>query len=200
MESEETAGTSNNINIYVSGGNLSEPFYEFFLDAEGNNKLTNLTLDANNTYTFRRLNGQTSHPFYISDSGIGNDSSSSITLTGDGSPDGGIRGDETLTLSFNKQQSERNYLTFYCTSHSHMQSTFAIDNWEEVSVVEERLDIFAPFLEDKLTGEVYFAFDEENGDGSKFFKSFGDGTIGIKDDKNNDDFDDLIISLDLQSL
>ena len=65
---------------------------------------------------------------------------------------------------------------------------------------EEGKEMFAPFLEDKLTGEVYFAFDEENADGSKFFKSFGDGTIGIKDDKNNDDFDDLIVSLDLQSL
>jgi hypothetical protein len=132
-QTKENKGTSNNINIYVSGGNLSEPFYEFFLDAEGNNKLTNLTLDSNNTYTFRRLNGQTSHPFYITDSGLGNDSSSSITLTGDGSPDGGIRGDETITLSFNKDQSEINDLTFYCTSHSHMQSTFAIDSWEEAS-------------------------------------------------------------------
>ena len=30
--------------------------------------------------------------------------------------------------------------------------------------------------------------------------SLGDGTIGVKDDKNNDDFDDLILSLDLQAL
>ena len=28
----------------------------------------------------------------------------------------------------------------------------------------------------------------------------GDGRIGIKDDKNNDDFDDLIVSLDLHFL
>ncbi len=65
---------------------------------------------------------------------------------------------------------------------------------------EEGKDMFAPFLEDKLTGEVYFAFDEANVDGEQFLKSNGDGTIGIKDDKNNDDFDDLIISFDLQSL
>ena len=37
LESEENAGTSNNINIYVSGGNLSEPFYEFFLEFKGLN-------------------------------------------------------------------------------------------------------------------------------------------------------------------
>ena len=65
---------------------------------------------------------------------------------------------------------------------------------------EEGKEMFAPFLEDKSTGEVYFAFDVQNAWGEKFFKSFGDGTIGIKDDKNNDDFDDLIVSLDLQSL
>ncbi len=65
---------------------------------------------------------------------------------------------------------------------------------------EEGIDMFATYLTDNLTGETYFAFDEANADGEKFFKSFGDGTIGIKDDKNNDDFDDLIVSLDLQSL
>ena len=69
------------------------------------------------------------------------------------------------------------------------------------SYEEERgIDMLATYLTDNLTGETYFAFDEANVDGDKFFKSFGDGTIGIKDDKNNDDFDDLIISLDLQSL
>jgi hypothetical protein len=65
---------------------------------------------------------------------------------------------------------------------------------------EEGIDMFASYLKDNLTGETYFAFDEANADGDKFFKSFGDGTIGIKDDKNNDDFDDMILSFDLQSL
>ena len=60
--------------------------------------------------------------------------------------------------------------------------------------------MFATYLTDNLTGETYFAFDEANADGNKFFKSLGDGTIGIKDDKNNDDFDDLIVSLDLHSI
>ena len=55
-------------------------------------------------------------------------------------------------------------------------------------------------MEDELTGEKYFAFDEANAEGDLFFKSNGDGTIGVKDDKNNDDFDDLIVSLDLQNL
>ena len=61
-------------------------------------------------------------------------------------------------------------------------------------------DFLAPFIEDKLTGETYFVFDEANADGEKFFKNLGNGTIGVKDDKNNNDFDDIIISFDLQSL
>ena len=65
---------------------------------------------------------------------------------------------------------------------------------------EEGKDMFATYLTDNLTGETYFAFDEANAEGNKFFKSFGDGTIGIKDDKNNEDFDDLLLSFDLQSL
>ena len=55
---------------------------------------------------FRKLNEETSHPFYISDSGYGNDSSSSISISGDGSATSGIRGDETFTITFNKEQTE----------------------------------------------------------------------------------------------
>ena len=65
---------------------------------------------------------------------------------------------------------------------------------------EEGKDMFATYLTDNLTGETYFAFDEANAEGNKFFKSFGDGTIGIKDDKNNQDFDDLLLGLDINFL
>ena len=81
-----------------------------------------------------------------------------------------------------------------------MATSYIFTDRSALDTAVEAWITFAPFLEDKLTGEVYFAFDEEHADGSKFFKSFGDGTIGIKDDKNNDDFDDMIVSLDLRSL
>ena len=74
------------------------------------------------------------------------------------------------------------------------------DDLTDTFEATDGIDLFAPFMEDELTGEVYFAFDEANAEGDLFFKSNGDGTIGVKDDKNNDDFDDLIVSLDLQSL
>jgi hypothetical protein len=74
------------------------------------------------------------------------------------------------------------------------------DNLTDTFEATDGIDLFAPFMEDQLTGDKYFAFDEANAEGDLFFKSNGDGTIGIKDDKNNDDFDDLIVSLDLQKL
>ena len=38
---------STNIDLYVSGGNLSSPFYQFFLDSSGNNEISSLNLNAN---------------------------------------------------------------------------------------------------------------------------------------------------------
>ena len=121
---------STNVDIYVSGGNLSSPYYQFFLDSSGNNEISSLNLNSNLTYTFRRLDEETSHPFFISDSGVGNDSSSSISISGNGSATSGISGDQSFTLTFNKEQTEISELTFYCTSHSSMQSSFNVVNWD----------------------------------------------------------------------
>ena len=71
---------SPNIYIYVSRGNLASPYYQFFLDSSGNSEISSLNLNSNLTYTFRRLDEEISHPFYISDIGVGNDSSSSISI------------------------------------------------------------------------------------------------------------------------
>ena len=96
---------SNPIAIYVSKGNLSSPYYDFFLDEQGKIKIDfPITLDANKTYIFKRLNEENSHPFYLSDNGYGKNSSSSINLEGYGSVTQGIKGYETLTLSFEKDE------------------------------------------------------------------------------------------------
>jgi Ca2+-binding RTX toxin-like protein len=115
--------------IYVSGGNISFPFYEFYLDSNGKNKLSSLKLDSNNKYSFYKLNNLNSHPFYLTDTVIGETTSSSIKLTGDGSSNDGIKGNEFFTLKFNKQKDEINKLYFYCTSHNKMNGVFSIDNW-----------------------------------------------------------------------
>ena len=121
---------ASNIDIYVSGGNFSNPYYQFYSDSSGNNEISSLNLNSNLTYTFRRLDEETSHPFFISDSGVGNDSSSSISIIGNGSATSGISGDQSFTLTFNKEQTEISELTFYCTSHSSMQSSFNVENWD----------------------------------------------------------------------
>jgi Ca2+-binding RTX toxin-like protein len=118
-------------NIYVSGGNLSSPYYEFYLDSKGENKLPTLKLDSNKEYNFYKLNNLNSHPFYLTDTVIGEQISSSIKLIGDGSFNDGIKGEEFFTLKFNKQKDEINKIYFYCTSHNHMNGSFSIKNWNK---------------------------------------------------------------------
>ena len=55
---------SHPIAIYVSKGDLSSPYFDFFLDEEGNNKIQfPITLDANKTYIFKKLLIRPKPPF-----------------------------------------------------------------------------------------------------------------------------------------
>ena len=73
-------------NIYVSAGSFDSPFYDFYTDASGTQELTPInTLYLDASYTFHRLDGATSHPFYISDVSYEEPFTSNISLTGDGS-------------------------------------------------------------------------------------------------------------------
>ena len=119
------------INIYVSGGKLSYPYYEFYLDSKGKNKLSSLKLDSNNEYIFYKLNNLNSHPFYLTDTSIGESTSSSIKLFGDGSFNNGIKGSEYFSLKFYKQKNEINKIYYYCTSHNSMNGFFTIENWNK---------------------------------------------------------------------
>jgi len=123
-----------NVNVWVSSGGHASPFYVFYSDSQGKNELVNFTINPNNTYTFRRLNSATSHPFYISDSGVGENHSSLISITGDGSPQRGITGSQQFTLSFNRTI-DAIELLYYCSSHSNMQLAFEISN---VSVLADQ--------------------------------------------------------------
>ena len=118
-------------NIYVSGGNLSSPYYDFFNDSKGKNKISSFNLDANIEYIFYKLNNLNTHPFYLTDTVIGESISSSIELTGDGSINNGIKGDQYFHLKFDKQKDEISKIFFYCTSHHNMHGFFTIDNWHK---------------------------------------------------------------------
>ena len=74
-----------NIDLWVSGGSFNAPYYQFYTNAAGTEELTELSLDTDYTYTFRRLGGATSHPFYISDTGFKEASTDAITINGNGS-------------------------------------------------------------------------------------------------------------------
>ena len=110
--------------VYVSGGSMSDPYYQFYTDSEGTTEISEL--DISHTYTFHRLNGATSHPFYVSDVGYEEESSDEVTLTGDGSSNSGITGSETFTISFEEGFTVDDTLSYYCTVHSSMVSEFAL--------------------------------------------------------------------------
>ena len=118
---EPTPPAPEPIDIYVSSGSFSSPYYNFYTDAAGTTQLSNRTLNTNNVYRFRRLNNASSHAFYISDNGYEQSASSAITLEGDGSAASGIYGTQEFTLTFN---SVPTYLYYYCTAHSSMISLF----------------------------------------------------------------------------
>ena len=121
--------------IYVSGGIGSggsgiSPYYSFFQNSDLTGALDiatggEVSLLTRETYTF--VKDSTSHPFYISDQGHSAMSSIfNINIDGDGSYTSGIRGGETLTLSFNNFNVESDTLSYYCSAHSNMLGSFNV--------------------------------------------------------------------------
>ena len=113
--------TLQEIDLWVSAGNFDAPYYRFYADSNGSQELTNLSLNTNISYTFRRLNEETSHPFYISDTGYKQTSSNALLITGHGSPVRGITGDQSFNIIFDNSIKDVNELVYYCSSHSSMQ-------------------------------------------------------------------------------
>lgn len=111
-------------NIYVDGGSLSSPYYNFYFDKEATKQFKILDMDITKTYKFHRLDEAITHPFYISDVGVNQPSSDKILIIGDGAPTTGITGTQTFILKFKQSFSINSTLTYYCTSHSSMTSTF----------------------------------------------------------------------------
>ena len=110
------------IDVYVSPGqnsNSSLPFYTFYLE-DSDTSQTITTLNTNAKYRFHRLNGASSHPFYISDTAAYSVPSNKIMIQGDGSPTVGITSNENFTLEFTGGSSGLpTSLYFFCTVSSH---------------------------------------------------------------------------------
>jgi hypothetical protein len=113
--------------IYVSGGSFIAPYYTFYEDKNAINKITDLKLDITKSYKFERIKNVISHPFYISNQGRDKESSETLTIIGNGTYTNGITGSESITLTFSKDFSlTETPLTYYCTAHNVMASTFSL--------------------------------------------------------------------------
>ena len=177
--------------LYVDDGDFSSPFYEFYIDASGNEELTPTnTIYLDTSYVFHRLNDAVSHPFYISDVGYEQLSTSNITLTGDGSYNNGITGSETFTLEFTGLDTSDN-LYYYCTSHSSMVNSFTlVASTPVVDNTPPILNNVLPVLnatDVSINTPLQFTFNENIIDGS--------GNIIIYDSFNN-----VVQTIDVSSL
>jgi hypothetical protein len=134
--------------VYVDAGSLSDPYYNFyFVENSNENKGTvgegyiplkiasneTMSLIVGETYIFRRLNDQTSHPFFVTDDSNGGMPSSKITLkaisSGNSYPwpssSNGAAGLVEMEVTINDTfDPSTDSLYFICTSHPSMKDTF----------------------------------------------------------------------------
>ena len=112
-------GTNSIIEIIVSGGSFSSPYYSF----NPNINDGNFNFIPGFTYRFKGGNISSSHPFYISDVGR-NNQSTELTFTGSGSYNSGIYNNQSfdMTIPYNFSKTA---LVYYCTAHSSMQLTIS---------------------------------------------------------------------------
>ena len=130
--------------IWISAGSHSAPFYNFYTDSTGTTQLVDLTLDASKSYTFRRLNEATTHPFYLKADSNNKDEISGYSLSGDGSTTAGIKGSQSFTLNFIDPNQAPASLVMHCTAQQSMQSAWSINQAPEP----------APDLVDVITGTI----------------------------------------------
>ena len=117
------------IEVFVSAGSFSDPYYTF-KDKKGRT-IKDFELDPSKKYRFRRADNASTHPFYISDQGFMQPATNKLKLKGDGDFNRGIIGTERFTLSIKKKHQEdfsaSGRLLFFCTSHPSMRDEFLID-------------------------------------------------------------------------
>ena len=112
--------------IYVDGGSFEFPYYEF--SGKGSKAVSSFKLIRGNKYSFSRLPGSTSHPFYITDSISGGEPSKYLKrrLSGDGGVLDGIIDSEEFTLRIGKKF-KLDKLYYFCTSHpDNMLHSFSV--------------------------------------------------------------------------
>ena len=127
--------------FWVSSGSRSQPFYRFYADSDGSVEVSGISINARNSYTFRRLGSSSSHPFFVSDSGYKLEHTSLVNTVGDGSVAQGIKGNEAVVLSFNSEDIDNLY--YFCTSHSGMIGKFGIVNSMPIGIGNDANYLYA---------------------------------------------------------
>ena len=112
------------MDVFVSDGSMTAPYYQFFTDSAGTDAMTEVDITKN--YKFQRLNNPSTHPFYISDSGYEADSSAKLLIAGDGTSTTGISNDESFTVFFKDGFTVEDTLSYFCTVHSGMFADFTL--------------------------------------------------------------------------
>ncbi|MDB4486442.1 S8 family serine peptidase, partial [Synechococcus sp. AH-707-B22] len=174
-----------NVDLYVDGGSFSDPYYRFYTDPSGQEELTDLLLDTGSSYTFRRLDGAGTHPFYLSDTSFKQPSSSDIAITGDGSPTSGITGSQSFTLTFNEDAHEIKEIFYYCSSHSSMISSLAIGSAFEHDGIYDNNINGVRIGKDSLNNYILSVSDESAGTTQNIIVRDKDGAIINKSERGD---------------
>ena len=132
-ENISSTNSENVFNIYVSGGLRQSPFYNFYLDSAGLQRIGWLSLQKGKTYRFKRLNNLDTHPFFIDLNDLGEN----ISLTGFGSPSKGIIGSDHVDLNLGQNLDVNQTLSYYCTSHNDMKGTISISYVNSLSTYDD---------------------------------------------------------------
>jgi len=112
------------VDVYVSDGSMTSPYYQFFTDSAATNAMTEIDITKN--YKFQRVNNPSAHPFYISDSGYATEASAELLIAGNGSITEGISNDESFTVFFRDGFTVEDTLSYFCTVHSSMFADFTL--------------------------------------------------------------------------
>ncbi len=112
------------VDIYVSNGSMTAPYFQFYTDSAATNALTEI--DISKAYKFQRASNPSAHPFYIGDTGYNTPHSPNLIIAGDGSSSSGISDDQSFTVFFRDGFSVDDTLSYYCTVHSDMISEFTL--------------------------------------------------------------------------
>ena len=139
--------------IHVDGGSFAFPYYEF--SGKGSKEASGFKLKRGNKYTFDRLSGSTSHPFYLTDSITGGAPSGYLEkrISGDGGVSGGITGSEEFTLKIGKKF-RLDTLYYFCTSHpSDMLHSFSVV--DKKKKIKRRADEPSSWLESPQGNKNY---------------------------------------------